>query len=269
MSRIIAAIKKIRLSKILMVLAASFVLFTSTACNSVQARTPGLSGDRQAVPSGMQSENKTQLRTSSNPRPEVPDEAVESRFEGGSTMNEFSDVDPRARGLEKAAAERAAALKKNAERNVIDQTGSLTENTQRTLDKKGENLEDFGKNVQRSAAAAQDQAQGTAEDLQKATKRGTENIKDNALDATDDVTRSASRAADDVKDNTRAAARDVNRSASRAAKNAKATGEDVANKAQRAADNTSSYVQDKAYEAGKATQRSLYKAGDTVGETVD
>lgn len=268
MSRIITAIKRIQLSKILIAVAASFVLFASTACNSVQARTPGLSGDRQAVPSGMQSESRTQLRNSSNPRPEVPDEAVESRFKGGS-MNEFSDVDPRARGLEKAASDRAAALKKNAEQNVIDQTGSLTENTQRTLDKKGENLEDFGKNVQRSTAAAQDKAQDTTKDLQKATKRGTENIKENALDVTDDAARSASRTAEDIQDNTRAAARDVNRSASRAAKNAKATGEDVANKAQRTADNASGYVQDKAYEAGKATQRSLYKAGDAVGDTVD
>ncbi|MBE9190077.1 hypothetical protein IQ230_06820 [Gloeocapsopsis crepidinum LEGE 06123] len=268
MSRIITAIKRIQLSKILIAVAASFVLFASTACNSVQARTPGLSGDRQAVPSGMQSESRTQLRNSSNPRPEVPDEAVTSPFEGGS-MNEFSDVDPRARGLEKAAADRAAALKENAERNVIDQTGSVGENTKRILDKKGENAEDFGKNVQRSTEAAQDKAQGTAEELRKATKRGTENVKENTLDATDDVTRGTSRAADNLKENAKEAAKDVNRSASRTAENVKAAGKDVADKTQRAAGNTSDYVQDKTYQAGKATQRSLYKAGDKVGETVE
>lgn len=228
MSKIIAAIKKIRLSKILMALVAGIVLFVSTACNSVQARTPGVSGDRQDVPSGMQSESRTQIKNSSNPRPEVPDEAVTSPFKGGS-MNEFSDVDPRAKGLEKAAADRAAALKENAERQVIDQTGDVGENTKRILDKKGENAEDFGKNVKRSTKAAQEKAQGTTEELSKATKRGTENIKENTLDATDDVTRGTSRAAD----------------------------------------NTSGYVGDKAYQAGKATQRSLYKAGDKVGKTVE
>ncbi|MUL36116.1 hypothetical protein [Gloeocapsopsis dulcis] len=252
MSKIIAAIKTIRLSKILMALVAGIVLFTSTACNSVQARTPGLSSGRQDVPSGMQSESKTQLKNSSNPRPEVPDKAVTTPFEGGS-MNEFSDVDPRARGLEKAA-DRAAALKENAERNVIDETGSVGENTKRILDKKGENAEDFGKNVQRSTKAAQDKAQSTAAELGKATKRGTENIKENTLDATDDVTHGANRAASNVKENAKETARDVNRSASRAAENVTAAGKDV---------------QDKAYQAGKATQRSLYKAGDKVGETVE
>ncbi|OKH24003.1 hypothetical protein [Chroogloeocystis siderophila] len=268
MSKIITAIRNIRLSKVLMALLAGVVLFVSTACNAVQARTPGLSGDRQEVPSGMQSESTTQLKNSSNPRPEVPEEAVTNSFRGGS-MNEFSDVDPRARGLEKAAADRAAALKENAERNVIDQTGDLGGNTKRILDKKGENLEDFGKNVQRSTEAAQDKAQGTAAELGKATKRGTENIKENTLDATDDVTRDARRAADNVKESAKETAKDVSRSTNRAAENVKSAGQDVANKAQRAADKTSDYVQDKAYQAGKATQRSLYKAGDKVGETVE
>jgi hypothetical protein len=200
MNKLIAALKKIRLRQAFMVFMAGMLLLVSTACNRVQAGTPDgvVQGRRQEVPAG-----KLAVPGKENPRPEVPDTGITSKFEGGPTMNEFSDVDPRAKDLEKAATSKAQVLKENAERNVIDQTSNVGENTKRILDKKGENFEEIGTNLQRNAEGAKEKAQGTAEDFAKGTKRGTENIKDNTLDATKDVNRSASRAADDVKDTTK------------------------------------------------------------------
>jgi hypothetical protein len=79
-------------------------------------------------------------------------------------MNEFSDVDPRTKQAG-AAADKAAALKENAERNVIDQTSNVGENTRRILDKKGENAEDLGKNLRQSAENTKYKAQDTADNL--------------------------------------------------------------------------------------------------------
>lgn len=242
MNKLIAALKKIRLRQAFMVFMAGMLLLVSTACNRVQAGTPDnvVTGTRQEVPAG-----KLAVPGKENPRPEVPEKATTSKFEGGPTMNEFSDVDPRAKDLEKATSSKAQALKENAERNVIDQTSNLGENTKRILDKKGENAADFGKNVQRNAEDAAEKAQGTTENLVKGTKRGTENIKDNTLDATKDVNRSASRAADNVKDTTK----------------------DLSKSVKRSADDTSDYVQDK---ADRATGRSFFdKVGDAIKDTVD
>ncbi len=256
MNKLIAAIKKIRLGQILTTFMAGILLFVSTACNSVQAKTPegAVRGERQEVPAG----GLAVPGKPKNPRPEVPggtatspDPAVINTFKGGPTMNEFSDVDPRAEGLQEAAGQKAQALKENAERNVIDQTGSLGENTKRILDKKGENVEEAGRNLQRSAERAVDKAQGTAEDLSKGTKRGTENIKDNTLDATKGVNRSASQAADAVKGSAKDLTKDLN------------------NSAKGTLDDTSGYLQSKVNQAAESTQRGLNKAANSVRDAVD
>lgn len=257
MNKLIAAIKKIRLGQFLTALMAGILLLVSTACSSVQAKDaePGaVTGERQEVPAG----GYAVPGKDKNPRVEVPggtatspDSSVKNTFQGGPTMNEFSDVDPRAEGLQEATAKKAEALKENAERNVIDQTGSVGENTRRILDKKGENAEDFGKNVQRSAEKAVDKAQGTAEDLSIGTKRGTENIKDNTYDATKGINRSASRATDAVKDSANDLTRGVNQSI------------------KGAADDASGYLQSKTYQAADSTQRGVNRAADAVKDAVD
>ncbi|OWY67299.1 hypothetical protein B7486_32400 [cyanobacterium TDX16] len=219
MNRIVTAVKKVHLGRILVTCMAGVLLFVSTACSSaVQAKSPDagvVTGRRQDVPAG-----KLAVPGQKNPRPEIPggtatspDRGVVNKFEGGPTMNEFSDVDPRARDLEKAANKKANALIENAERNVIDQTSDVGENTKRILGKKGENAEDFGKNVNRNTESLQDKIKGTAEDLAKGAKRGTENIKDNTSDALRGADRNVSRAAEDAKDT----ARDLGKSAQRKA----------------------------------------------------
>jgi ABC-type transporter Mla subunit MlaD len=252
MNKLITAMKKIHLRRILVTCMAGILLFVSTACSSaVQAKSPDgvVTGRRQDVPAG-----KLAVPGQKNPRPEVPggtatspDRGVVNRFEGRPTMNEFSDVDPRARDLEKAANRKANALIENAERNVIDQTSDVGENTKRILGKKGENAEDFGKNLSRNAETVQDKLKATAEDLVRGTQRGTENIKENTSDALRGADRNVSRAAEDVKD----------------------TARDLGKSAQRKAEDTADYAQLKASEAARNTQKGLNRAGEDIKDALD
>ncbi len=216
MNRVIAAFKKVRLRQILMTFLAGVLLFVSTACNSAGAKT-GLGGNRQEVPSGLQSETGVQAK---NPRPEVPDAATTNRFQGG-TMNEFSDVDPRTEQTETTTRKSAQELIDNAKRN-IDQPGNAGDKVKRSVGDVPKNLDKVGENLKQSAEDVKNKAQGTADNLGKAANRGAENAKDATVnatrDATRDVTKGVNRAAEDAKDNTRGA---FNRSVNRAADAAK------------------------------------------------
>jgi hypothetical protein len=206
MNRIVTAVKKVHLGRILVTCMAGILLFVSTACSSaVQAKSPDagvVTGRRQNVPAG-----KLAVPGQENPRPEVP---------GGTATSPDSGV---VNNLEKAANKKANALIENAERNVIDQTSDVGENTKRILGKKGENAEDFGKNVNRNTESLQDKIKGTAEDLAKGAKRGTENIKDNTSDALRGADRNVSRAAEDAKDTARDLGKSAQRKADEAAQN--------------------------------------------------
>lgn len=182
MKKIFSALRKIQIKQILSAFVLGTLLFVTQACSSVDAKTP------------------------------------DSGYQGG--MNQYSDVDPRSKGAEAAAKMKAKGLKDNAEVNEIDQTGSLGGNTRRTLDKKGENLKDLGKNVKESAGYAADEVQDSAEDFAEGTKRGMRNIKENTSDALDSLTNSAGDVAEDAKLGTKRAARDAKLSTQRAAEDA-------------------------------------------------
>lgn len=210
MNRIIAAVKKIRIDRMLLAFVAGVLLVLNTACSgSVQAKSPRpgapntpdtgvqVTGDRQNVPAG-----RIGVPGKPNPRPEVPDDAKTNKDFQRSTMNEFSDIQPGTKGVDEAN-RKAKALIENAEQNVIDQTSNVGENTQRILDKKGENVEDFGKNLKRSAEKVSEEAQENARGFSQGTRQGTENIKENTADAikgakqaTEDAKQGAERAAD-------------------------------------------------------------------------
>jgi ElaB/YqjD/DUF883 family membrane-anchored ribosome-binding protein len=267
MSKIINWVKKVKLSQVILTFLAGALLIFNTACNGAQATAPS---NRPNVPSGVQPDKE--LTSGKNPRPEVPNEATTNRFQKG-TMNDFSDLDPRA---EKAAGadikDKAAALKANAERNVIDQTGSLADNTKRILDKKGENAEDFGKNLKNNAEGAKDKIQGTAEDLVRGTKRGSENVKDNTLDATKGVNRAAENAKENIKQNTpdvRNLTRDAKRNIDNTADNAKLSGKNLVDDTQNNVEKTGNFLQNKLNQAARNTKQNLDKAGDAVKDTVD
>ncbi|MBW4639805.1 MAG: hypothetical protein KME05_16525 [Gloeocapsa sp. UFS-A4-WI-NPMV-4B04] len=287
MNRIIAGLKKVRLRQILMTCLAGLLLFVSTACNNGGSNT-GLQGTRQEVPSGLQSETGAKAKV--NPRPEVPggtatspDRNVINRFEGG-TMNEFSDIDPRTKQAG-AAADKASTLIENAERNVIDQTSDIGENTKRIFDKKGENADDLGKNLQKSAENTKYKAQNTADNLGRAAKQGAENVKDSTVNATKDATKGLNQATSDVKDNSRGLFSGLNRSANRAGEDVKEsvrgaarnTGNDLVDSGQQTIEKTGNFVQDKLNQAARGTQRSidksaqntLNKAGNAIEDAID
>jgi gas vesicle protein len=191
MNKIVHLLKRIQLRQILAAFMAGALLVITTACSGgVEAQTPPATGLRQDVPAGLEA-----VPGKKNPRPEVPEKAETNTFKR-SSMNEFSDVDPRAKESEKAAQAKAQSLRENAERNVIDESGSVGGNTQRILDKKGENLSDFGKNLQRSAENTKDKAQRSVRDFSKGTQQGTENIKNNTLDAASGVKEGTARTVD-------------------------------------------------------------------------
>ncbi|MGB3639530.1 MAG: DUF6658 family protein [Rivularia sp. (in: cyanobacteria)] len=182
MNKLFSALRKIQIKQILTAFVLGTLLFVTQACSSVDAKTP------------------------------------DSGYKGG--MNGYSDVDPRSEGAEAAAKMKAKGLRDNAEVNVIDQSGSLGGNTRRTLDKKGENLEDLGRNAKESAGYAADKVQDSAEDFAEGTKRGISNIKENTSDALDSLTNNAGDVAEDAKLGTQRAARDAKLSTQRAAEDA-------------------------------------------------
>ena len=216
MNRVIAAFKKVRLRQILMTFLAGVLLFVSTACNSAGAKT-SVGGNRQEVPSGLQSEKGTQA--SDNPRPEVPGGTATSpkrdvinSFQGGS-MNEFSDVDPRTKQTKEAITNKATSLKENAERNLekrADSVDKYVENYQQGTPL-GERVNRLGEDVGSSADEAK-------EGVSKGTQRGIENVKESVQDATKETTKGVNRAGENVKDTTRGA---FNGSVNRAADAAK------------------------------------------------
>lgn len=221
MNRTIVAIKRIKLGKILMAFVAGALLIFNTACSNgpVQAKTPGDPGvqvrqPRQEAPAG-----NLAVPGKPNPRPEVPEDGKNNKtFERG-TMNEFSDVQPGTKGLD-AANRKAKALIDNAERNVIDETGDVGETTKRILDKKGQNVEDVGRNLRRSAEGAKEQAKGASKDVTEGLPRETGNIfnsiKDSAQDTTTNLTKGAKRATEDATDSAKQAARGAQRALDKA-----------------------------------------------------
>lgn len=107
--------------------------------------------------------------------------------EGG--MNNFSDVDPRAKNFEKAAQNRADDLSRNSERNInekgVESPGDYARNY-----RQGTPLPERVKNLGEDIGSS---AQGTAEGVAKGTKRGIENIKENTSDAAQNLGRNAQR----------------------------------------------------------------------------
>lgn len=204
MSKIISVLKRV-----LTVLVAGILVFISTACN-----TP-----------------TTQAKTlDSNPRPEVPDRAVTSPYEGG--MNSYSDVDPRrdTTGVDT----KAQNLINRAEENLSKRADSLDQYARnyRSGTPLGERIQNLGEDI---GSSTQELTEGVA----KGTQRGVRNLKANTQNAAEDTAKSANKAAENIKQNTEYAVKDA------------------ANKARQAVDNSSNFVDDKINEAAKNTQRTL------------
>jgi flagellar biosynthesis/type III secretory pathway protein FliH len=126
-----------------------------------------------------------------------------SPFQGG--MNNFSDVDPRAKAVERTARERADALVRNAERNITEKGVTSPEELIRNYQEGApfqERTRKLGENVGRSTEEVQ-------EGVTEGTKRGTENLQENIGNAAQDFTKSLQRGAEDTGKNVQHTAEDA------------------------------------------------------------
>jgi ElaB/YqjD/DUF883 family membrane-anchored ribosome-binding protein len=235
--KVVALLKNIRPLKLLTVFLAGVFLFVTQACNSgnsVGATTPSQTAPAQTVP--RQTVGEGQL---ARPNSEVyvpKGENILSPNEGG--MNNFSDIDPRAKGAYIKA--KSEELKQNAEQNVIDETSNIGETTRRILDKKGENVEEIGDNLKKNAQETAEKAKSSATDFARGTSKGIENIKDNTSDAAKGVARNAQGAAEDAKFN---AQRTGDKAGQAVNKSLRDANTNAAEKGQEAAENSGNFLE--------------------------
>ncbi|WP_427159477.1 hypothetical protein ACQFX9_26165 [Aliinostoc sp. HNIBRCY26] len=197
MTRLINWLKSLRPLKVLTVFLAGIVLLTAQACNrpTIAAQPPQPSA---------QSPNIERY----DPTKSYPLNAPQ----GG--MNNFSDVDPRARAEEKAAEAKAKALRDMAKRNVeekgIDSTEQYTRNYRQgtPFDERVKNLgEDVGSSTEEVRRG-----------LVKGTQRGFENLKQNTQNAAEDAAKNVQRGAADIGRNIQQQAEDATDTVSRTAR---------------------------------------------------
>lgn len=189
MKRLIAFVKALQFKQVLSFLFAGMLVLLSTACSpAAQALLPGESD--QGIP-GHRSQ----------------------QYEGG--MNGYSDTDPRRSATDAAATKiQAKGLKDNAQRNVIDMTDDLKANTDRTLDKKAENLKQLGNNAKRDAKDFGNKVDDATDDLQDTSKA----VKENVRSAGKEYSKDAKQAAESVKDKVKDVSKNVSDKAKSAAK---------------------------------------------------
>ncbi|MDP5338402.1 MAG: hypothetical protein NWQ28_07470 [Nodularia sp. (in: cyanobacteria)] len=189
MKKVMTWLKNIRPVRILTVfLAATFLLMTQ-ACNPGIAQQPP---QPNAQPPNVERYDPTKSYELNAP-------------EGG--MNNFSDVDPRAKASERAANARAEELAKNARRNVeqkgIDSSEQYIRNYQEgtPLDERVKRLgEDVGSSAEELGEGFTKGTQRGVENLQKNTGRAAENLSKSVKRGAEDTTTNLQRQAEDTAD---------------------------------------------------------------------
>jgi hypothetical protein len=188
MKRVFNWLKNIRPLKVLSVFLAGVFLILTQACNR-----PTIAG--QPPQPSAQSPNTERYDPTKDYNLNAP--------EGG--MNNFSDVDPRAKKFENAARNRAEELSENAQRNVeqkgIDSPEQYARNYRQgtPFDERVKNL---GEDIGSSAA-------GTAKGVAKGTQRGLENIKENTGNAVSNLGKNVQRTSEDAAKNVQRRAEDA------------------------------------------------------------
>jgi hypothetical protein len=187
MKKTMTWLKKIRPLKVLTVFLAGIFLFLTQACGA-----PGIA-TQPPQPDAQSPYSKRYDPTKDYPL---------SSPAGG--MNNFSDVDPRAKD-EKAANDRADALAKNSQRNIeqksVDSPEEYGQNYKQGTPL-GERVKNLGEDI---GSSAEEVRKGVV----KGTQRGIENIKSNTQNAAEDVTKNVQRGAEDAGDAVKRTVRDM------------------------------------------------------------
>ncbi|MBE9004079.1 hypothetical protein IQ259_03310 [Fortiea sp. LEGE XX443] len=198
MKRVIDWVKNIRLLKVLSVFLAGMFLILTQACN--RPTVAGQPPQPSAQPPNTERYDPTKAYNLNTP-------------EGG--MNNFSDVDPRAKTFEKSARSRAEDLSRNAQRNVeekgIDSPEQYARNYRQGTPL-GERVKNLGEDIGSSA-------QETVEGVVKGTQRGLENIKENTGNTTQGLTKNVQRAGEDTAKSIQRRAEDTGDSVNRTLRN--------------------------------------------------
>ncbi len=195
MKKAMNCLKSIRPLKVLTVFLAGMFLFLTQACAGQGVATQPLQPDDQ--PAYTKRYDPTKDYPLSSPA-------------GG--MNNFSDVDPRAKLDEKAANDRADAMAKNSQRN-IEQKGIDSQDQYGRNYKQGTPLGERVKNLGEDIGSS---ANETREGFVKGTQRGIENLKGNTQNAAEDVTKNVQRGAEDAGKNVQRTAEDAGNAVKRA-----------------------------------------------------
>lgn len=202
MNAFIDSLKKLRLRQIVTVFLAGVLLMVSTACSGANAQD-------------------------ANTKRYDPTKSYELNTPKGG-MNNFSDVDPRAKADEKAAEAKAKALRDNAQKNVAEKGIDSKEQYIRNYNSGtplGERVKNLGEDVSSSTEEVR-------EGLVKGTQRGIENIKENTQNAAENLTKNIQRGTENIKENTQNTAENLTKNVKRgtedAARNIQQRGEDTA-----------------------------------------
>ncbi|MBD2560050.1 MULTISPECIES: hypothetical protein [Nostoc] len=194
MKKVSTWLKNIRPLKVLTVFLAGIFLFLTQACGAPGVATQPPQPDAQSPYSKRYDPTK--------------DYPLSSPAGG---MNNFSDVEPRARLDEKAANDRADALAKNAQRNIEQKGIDSPEQYGRNYKQGtpfGERVKNLGEDVSSSADELR-------EGVVKGTQRGIENIKGNTQNAAEDLTKNVQRGAEDAGKNVQRTAEDAGKAVKR------------------------------------------------------
>ena len=190
-------LKSIRPLKVLTVFLAGMFIFLTQAC-----------GDPGIATQPPQPEDQSAYSKRYDPTKDYP----LSSPAGG--INNFSDVDPRAKLDDKAANDRGDALAKNAQKN-IDQKGIDSPEQYGRNYKQGTPLGERVKNLGEDIGSS---ANELGEGVVKGTQRGIENLKGNTQNAAEDVTENVQRRAEDAGKNVQRTAEDAGKAVKRTVK---------------------------------------------------
>jgi hypothetical protein len=160
MNRLVYVITNIRPLKVLAVVCLSLSLMFSQSFSAIAATTKANPGE------------KSEYYVSK-------DGNALNNYEGG--MNNFSDVDARSSKAENQAKAEAKALKRQAEKNVKNQSGNIVENVRRVAN----DSDKLGKNIQNRSDYVKDKLGEETDNFADSTKQGLRNIKDNVKNAAD------------------------------------------------------------------------------------
>jgi hypothetical protein len=196
MNRIINWLKNLRPLKVLTVFFAGTFLFFAQACNN-----PGIAAQPR--------QPSAQPPNAQKYDPSTKSYDLSAPYEQG--INNFSDIDPRAKNSEKAAAVRAKALQENAQKNVAEKGIDSREQYARNY-QQGTPL---GERVKRLGEDMGSSSEQTRRDVTEGTQRGLENIQENTQNAASDLTKNIQRASEEAKKNVQRTAEDASEAVKR------------------------------------------------------